>query len=103
MMLLSGVIFGLMHITNAIAQPLPQVLLQMCYSIVVGITFAAIYIRSGDLVSIIIAHSAIDITNRIFTGGQKTPGFAVVLFGIMLVAEAAYAFYLVTRSKANIK
>ena len=101
MMLLSGVIFGLMHITNAIAQPLPQVLLQTCYSMVVGITFAAIYIRSGDLVSVIIAHSAIDITNRIFIGGQKTPGFAFVLFWVMLIAEAAYAFYLVVRSKAN--
>lgn len=101
MMLLSGVIFGLMHITNAVAQPLPQVLLQTCYSMVVGITFAAIYIRSGDLVSIIIAHSAIDITNRIFIGGQKTPGFAFALFWAMIIAEAAYAFYLVTRPKAN--
>ena len=68
---------------------------------VVGITFAAIYIRSGDLVSVIIAHSAIDITNRIFIGGYNTAAFAFVLFGAMLVAEAAYAFYLVTRFKAN--
>ena len=103
MMLLSGVIFGLLHITNAVAQPLPQVLLQVCYSIVVGITLAAIYIRSGDLMSIIIAHSAIDITNRIFLGGHNTntPAFAFVLFGAMLVVEAAYAFYLVTMSKAD--
>ena len=103
MMLLSGVIFGLLHITNAVAQPLPQVVLQVCYSMVVGITYAAIYIRSGDLVSIIIAHSAIDITNRIFLGGQNTntPAFAFLLFGAMLVIEAAYAFYLVTGTKAN--
>ena len=101
MMLLSGVIFGLMHITNAVAQPLPQVLLQMCYSMVVGITFAAIYIRSADLASIIIAHSAIDITNKIFLGSYNTSAFAFLLFGAMLVVEAVYAFYLVAGTKAN--
>lgn len=101
MMLASGIIFGLVHLTNAVAQPLPQILLQTGYSMVVGITFAAIYLRSEDLISLIIAHGAIDITNRVFTGGSSTPGYAFILFGVMLIIEAAYAFYLVMGSKAN--
>ena len=39
----------------------------------------------------------------VFIGGQKTPGFAYLLFWAMIIAEAAYAFYLVTRSKENTK
>ena len=60
---------------------------------------AAIYIRSKDLVSVIIAHSAIDITSRIFAGGQTTSGFALILFGAMLLVEVLYAFYLMRETK----
>lgn len=48
---------------------------------------------------IIISHSAIDITNRIFTGGSSTPLYAVPLFAVILVVEAAYAFFLVRGAK----
>lgn len=48
---------------------------------------------------IIISHSAIDITNRIFTGGSSTPIYAVPLFAAILIAEAVYAFFLVRGAK----
>ena len=36
------------------------------------------------------------------TGGEiETPGFAFVLFWVMLIAEAAYAFYLLAGTKSN--
>ena len=96
-LIISAVIFGLMHLTNAVNGDLVQALVQTGYAVVVGLVFGAIYIRSGDLFSIIIVHALIDITNRVFMGSTDTPAIAFVIFIALLAVEAIYAFILILR------
>ena len=98
-LLIPALFFGLIHMTNAVNGDIPQALVQTGYSIVVGLVFGAIYIRSGDLISVMIAHAAIDITNQIFAAASNTPVPLIIAFIVVLAAEAAYAFVLVSRKK----
>ena len=98
-LLISALFFGLIHMTNAVNGNIPQALVQTGYSIVVGLVFGAIYIRTGDLLSVMIAHAAIDITNQIFAAASNTPVPLIIAFIVVLAAEAAYAFVLVSKGK----
>ncbi len=98
-LLIPAVLFGLIHLTNAVNGDILQALVQTCYAVVVGLVFGAIYIRTGDLCSVILAHAAIDITNRMFTGASTTPVPVIAAFVVFLAAEAAYAFWLTARGK----
>lgn len=100
-LLIPALFFGLIHMTNAVNGDIPQALVQTGYSIVVGLVFGAIYIRSGDLISVMIAHAAIDITNRVFVASSHTPVPVIIAFLVMLAVEAAYAFVLVSRKKQS--
>ena len=66
---------------------------------VLALIFGAIYIRTGDLCSVILSHAAIDITNRMFMDSSTTPVPVIAAFIVLLAAEAAYAFWLVARGK----
>lgn len=79
-LLIPALFFGLIHMTNAVNGDIPQALVQTGYSIVVGLVFGAIYIRSGDLISVMIAHAAIDITNRVFVASSHTPVPVIIAF-----------------------
>ena len=100
-LLIPALIFGLIHLTNAVNGDITQALVQTGYAVVVGLVFGAIFIRTGDLFSVIIAHAAIDITNRVFMGADTTPTPVVIAFVVLLALEAVYAFLLV--SKGNKK
>ena len=65
----------------------------------VGLVFGAIYIRTGDLFSVIFAHAAMDITNRVFGSASVTPNLVIIAFVALLAIEAVYAFVLVSRGK----
>ena len=94
-LLIPALIFGVIHLTNAVNGDILQALIQTGYAVVVGLVFGAIYIRTGDLFSLIVAHAAIDVTNRIFGGGGTSPVPLIIAFIVMLVILAAYAFWLV--------
>lgn len=96
--IISAVVFGLIHLTNAVGQDLAQVVLQVGYAFVVGLVFGAIYARSGDLLSVIIIHAAIDITNRVYMANSGATTQAVIMFVALLVIEAAYGFFLIRKS-----
>ena len=98
-LLIPALIFGLIHLTNAVNGQIAQALLQTGYAIVVGLVFGAIYIRTGDLLSVIIAHAAVDITNRVFASADVTPVPLVIAFVVLLVIMAAYAFWLVAKGR----
>lgn len=98
-LLIPAVFFGLIHLTNAVNGDVLQALIQTGYAVVVGLVFGAIYILTGDLCSVILAHAAIDITNRMFMGASTTPVPVIAAFIVLLAAEAAYAFWLVARGK----
>ena len=96
-LIISAALFGLIHLTNAVSGEVLQSLIQTGYAVVIGLVFGAIYIRSKDLLSLIIAHAAIDITNRVFMGSSNTSIPVLILFIVLLVVEAAYAIRLVTK------
>lgn len=97
-LLIPALIFGAIHLTNAVNGDILQALVQTGYAVVVGLVFGAIYIRTGDLFSLIIAHAAIDITNRVFGGGSDTPVPLIIAFIVVLVIMTVYAFRLVGRN-----
>ncbi len=101
-LLIPALIFGLIHITNAVNGSIIQALVQAGYAVVVGLVFGAVYIRTGDLFSVMLAHAAIDITNHVFAGASSTPVPAVIAFVVLLAVEAAYAFMLVSKKKSAV-
>lgn len=98
-LILSAAVFALVHLTNAVGGAPLQTLVQAGYAFVVGLVLGAVYIVSGDLFSVILAHAAVDISNHIFPGGSVTPMPVIIAFLVLLAAEAAYAVFLVREKK----
>lgn len=100
-LLIPAVIFGLVHLTNAVNGDIVQALVQTGYAVVVGLVFGAIYIRTGDLFSVILAHAVTDITNRVFTSTTVDSIPVIAVFIVLLALEAVYAIWLVSRADKN--
>ncbi len=100
-LLIPALIFGAVHMTNAVNGDIAQALVQTGYAVVVGLVFGAIYIRTGDLFSVILAHAVTDITSRVFAATINTSTTVLMAFMVMLALEAAYAFWLVGKKKDN--
>ena len=94
-LILSAAVFALVHLTNVVGGSPLQTLVQAGYAFVVGLVLGAVYIVSGDLFGVILAHAAVDISNHIFPGGTVTPVPVIIAFLVLLSAEAAYAFFLI--------
>lgn len=91
----SALVFGLIHLTNAAGMDLPSLLVQALYAIVVGLLLGAIYLRSDDIATVILAHAAIDFSNQIFATQPTTSStLMVIAFVVVLVALLAYALWL---------
>ena len=68
------------------------VLVQFGYSFVIGLVLAAVYLKNGSLLQIVIVHFLIDYTNSIFAEQASISSIVhLILFVILLAAEAAYA------------
>lgn len=94
-LILSAAVFALVHLTNAVGGAPLQSVVQAGYAFVVGLVFGAVYIVSGDLFAVILAHLAVDLSNHIFPGGSVTPVPVIIAFLVLLSAQAAYAFFLI--------
>lgn len=94
-LILSAAVFALVHLTNAVGGAPLQSLVQAGYAFVVGLVFGAVYIVSGDLFAVILAHLAVDLSNHIFPGGSVTPVPVIIAFLVLLSVQAAYAFFLI--------
>lgn len=95
MLIASALVFGLIHLTNAAGMDLPSLLVQALYAIVVGLLLGAIYLRSDDIATVILAHAAIDFSNQIFATQPTTSStLMVIAFVVVLVALLAYALWL---------
>lgn len=67
----------------------------MGYSLVIGMVFAAIYLKNGSILQVMAAHFLVDFTNRIYVQQASTASIPqLVIFALLLVAEAAYAVWL---------
>jgi membrane protease YdiL (CAAX protease family) len=97
---ISGLLFGLAHLTNIAGMNLQSVLLQTGYAVVVGLVFAALYVKSDDFVSLVLAHFFIDFTNRLFLHEiTVTPIPWVAAFAVLMLAEAFFAVWIIRKDK----
>ena len=91
----SALLFAGAHLTNAAGMDLPSVLVQVGYSLVVGLVLGAIYLKNDDIASVILAHTAIDFSNQIFaTQPTESTVPMIVAFAAVLIVEGGYALWL---------
>lgn len=101
-LLISAIIFAAVHLTNLAGLSPASVAVQTVYSFVVGLVFAAIYLKNGSLLQVVILHFLIDFTNRIFVEQPShTSTLQFVIFGLLLAAEAIYAVRLTAGKPAD--
>ena len=99
--LISAAVFSLVHLTNISGMDMVSLLLQLIMALVVGIVFGAIYLYTGDLVSVIVAHFAVDVLGEIFCGGETTPYYFFVILAALWIFETVYGFLLVRKMTAE--
>lgn len=103
-LLISALFFGLSHITYMIDKEMLSVLFQMSWATVIGLVLGAVYIKTGDLASVIIAHAAVDCCLNLFPiVGCIFPQYVVrtAAYGLMAV-ETWYAFWLISRKSYSV-
>ena len=103
-MVIPAVLFGAIHLTNAVSLGLANVLVQTFYATVIGLLFGAVYVRSSDIASVVLMHSLIDISSRIFTGESgDTPLLWIILFVVLMAGLLAYVVRLAAGFSRNQK
>lgn len=101
--LISAVVFSLVHLTNIGGMDVISLLLQVIMALVAGVVLGAIYLYTEDLASVILAHFAIDVLGGIFCGGETTPYYFFAILAALLIFETVYGFLLVRKTAAENK
>ncbi len=94
-LIVSALLFALVHLTNIVGMSLANVLVQVAYSLVIGLFLGAVYLASDDIAAVILAHASTDISNQIFATSM------VVVFLIVLAVLAVYALMLARKTAAE--
>lgn len=97
-MLLSAIPFGLVHISN-IAYMGGMAFLQCLWAMAFGVLFAAVYLRTGNLLACVIAHGLIDATAEIFVSSHEITLAGTATIVALIVLGVGAAVFLVRRSK----
>lgn len=100
---ISALVFSLVHLTNIMGMDTVSLFIQLIMAFVVGVVLGAVYLKTGDLVSVIVAHFAIDVLGGIFYGGNMTPQYFMVIMIALWIIETVYGFVLATRANAGNK
>lgn len=88
----TAAVFALLHLTNIVGMDMISVLVQFGYSFVIGLVLAAVYLKNGSLLQVVIVHFLIDFTSRIFVEQASISSIVhLILFSVLLAAEAVYA------------
>ena len=99
---ISAALFAAAHLTNLVGLDVVSVSVQMAYSFVVGMVFAAVYLKNNSILQVIVAHFLIDFTNSLFVEQPASSSAPqLILFGVLLVAEALYALWLTKAKKIS--
>ena len=92
---LSALLFGAAHLTNVAGMSPPDVLLQTGYAVVIGLFLGAVYLKSGDIVSVILAHACVDVSYQIFAAHSGTASLLfLTAFCLILLGLTCYALWL---------
>lgn len=100
---ISALVFSLVHLTNIMGMDTVSLFIQLIMAFVVGVVLGAVYLKTGDLVSVIVAHFAIDVLGGIFYGGNMTPQYFMVIMIALWIIETVYGFVLATKANAGNK
>lgn len=99
-LIISAVVFGLVHLTNAVGGAVANTLVQTLYAIVIGLFFGAVYLKTRDIVTVILAHFMTDFTTQIFVQNPNTTSTPLIIaFVIILLALAAWSVWQTSREK----
>lgn len=101
--MISAVVFSLEHLTNMGGMSIISLFLQLIMALVVGIVLGAIYLYTSDLISVILAHFAVDVLGGIFYGGETTPYYFFFVLAAILLFETVYGFLLMRKITAENK
>ncbi len=98
--IVSALPFALVHLTNLAGMDVKLVLLQVVYAFVIGLVFAAVYVKNGSLLQVMLAHFLTDLATRVYVeeATESTP-LQLTIFVILLVLEFLYALWLSTRKQ----
>ncbi len=94
-LIITALLFGLLHLTNIGGMSLINALIQAGYAIVIGLVFGAVFIRSHDIITVILLHALIDTSNHLFVSGGSATPLLIGIFAVLMAVMAAYAVYLV--------
>ena len=93
--LVSGVLFGAAHLSNLIGSAPFGVLMQCEFAASLGVMFAAIYFRTGNLWVTVFLHSAMDIAAMLIGGLYGTTSVAESVSGYDASRLMSVAVYLI--------
>lgn len=94
---LSSVIFGLLHLVGVVDTELPAVLVQVVYATFLGIGFAALLLRTNALWLLVVVHAVINAGNAL--KGDNEAGVFPVILTLSTIPFAIYGLYLLRRVK----
>ena len=95
-LLISALVFSLVHLTNAVGGNLIAVVLQIGYSFVIGLVLGAIYLKNNSILQVILIHFLIDYSNSIYNGTVANSSYVqIAIFVLLLIGEAFYAYKLI--------
>ena len=93
--LVSGVLFGAAHLSNLIGSAPFGVLMQCVFAASLGVMFAAIYFRTGNLWVTVFLHSTMDIASMLIGGLYGTTSVAESVSGYDASRLLSVAVYLI--------
>ena len=95
-MLVSGVLFGLFHLPNALVVDFSSALIQAAAAICMGIFLSAVYLRSGSLWTVALLHAFMDFSALLASGvfGAETLTDALGQYSLANLAASLYYFVL---------
>lgn len=98
--LLSGVAFGLLHLTNVfVTGDIVAALIQVVYTAAIGIFNGAVYVRSRNLWGVILMHTLTDISAFIAVFDGSVSGMDIAFCVVGSVLFVSLALFLIRPSK----
>lgn len=93
--LVSGLLFGCAHLTNLLSSAPLGVLMQCIFAASLGVVYAAIYFRTGNIWVTVFLHGAMDISSMIIGGLYGTVGVAESVSSYDLTMLFSVLIYLI--------
>ena len=102
MVIIPGIAFGLTHLSNIVGSKPTDTLAQVALSMLFGIFFSAVYVRTGSIWAVLIMHTLHDLLAFSATAyTPDLPDIVIAEWAIILIILAAYGLYLVRKEKRS--